>query len=387
MKRIGVITIVKVNNYGAELQAMATTHVLHGMGFKVEIIDYCYYKNWNFKDTRMSVPFIPLSKKGKFLYWLKYRLVNFMVAWILPIILPSVQRRNRRFEEFHRINTPMSKRYMSMPELYNAKMDYDVYIVGSDQVWNPSASSSIEPYFLTFAPKHVKKIAYASSFGVSEIEGSLQSKYKKLLENIDYISVREQSGVDLVRCLTGQIATCVLDPTLMIANDNWDSIMRVYPNMPNKYILVYQLLPSESIYHLATNLAKELDCAVYYLAKRAYGIKVPSGIKTIKDAGPAEFVWLIKNASCVITNSFHGTAFSVNFSVPFYSVLDSKRKGNARIVSLLESVDLMNRIVFEGTEIPKFSVYESAPVQQKIEGMRADSMSFLKKALDITIQS
>lgn len=176
--KIGVITIEQVNNYGAELQATATIKVLQGMGYEAEIIDYCYYKNWNFKDTRISAPFVPMSAKGRLMYWVKYRLVNRIVAKILPMLYSTVRRRIRRFEDFHKINTRMSKRYLSMPELYQTKMDYDVYVVGSDQVWNPSASSSIEPYFLTFAPKEAKKISYASSFGVSNIPASLYENIK-----------------------------------------------------------------------------------------------------------------------------------------------------------------------------------------------------------------
>ena len=214
--KIGVITIEQVNNYGAELQATATVKVLQGMGYEAEIIDYCYYKNWNFKDTKISAPFVSMSAKGRLMYWVKYRLVNRIVAKVLPMLYPTVRRRIRRFDDFHKINTRMSKRYLSMPDLYHAKMNYDVYVVGSDQVWNPSASSSIEPYFLTFAPKEAKKISYASSFGVSNIPASLYEKYKKLLSNIDSLSVREQTGVCLVKALTGRDATCVLDPTLLL---------------------------------------------------------------------------------------------------------------------------------------------------------------------------
>lgn len=116
--RIGVITIEQVNNYGAELQATATIKVLQGMGYEAEIIDYCYYKNWNFKDTRISAPFVPMSAKGRLMYWVKYRLVNRIVAKILPMLYSTVRRRIRRFEDFHKINTRMSKRYLSMPELY-----------------------------------------------------------------------------------------------------------------------------------------------------------------------------------------------------------------------------------------------------------------------------
>lgn len=380
--KIGVITIEQVNNYGAELQATATIKVLHGMGYEAEIIDYCYYKNWNFKDTRFSAPFVPMRAKGRLMYWVKYRLVNRIVAKVLPMLYSTVRRRIRRFEDFHKINTRMSKRYLSMPELYQTKMDYDVYVVGSDQVWNPSASSSIEPYFLTFAPKEAKKISYASSFGVSNIPASLYDKYKKLLSNIDSLSVREQTGVCLVKALTGRDATCVLDPTLLLNKEQWGNIMLAYPHMPSRYILVYQLLPSETLPSLAKKLSEEMDCSVYYLAKRAYAVNAPKGMKVIKDAGPAEFLWLIKNASCVVTNSFHGTAFSVNFGTLFYAVLKPDRGGNARITSLLNSVNLMNRIVYEGDVMPAFSAFDTDLVQKEIEVLRNDSISFLKNALE-----
>ena len=379
--KIGVITIEKVNNYGAELQATATIKVLQGMGYETEIIDYCYYKNWNFKDTRISAPFVSMSVKGRLMYWVKYRLVNRIVAKILPLLYPTVKRRIQRFEDFHKINTRMSNRYLSMPELYQTKMDYDVYVVGSDQVWNPSASSSIEPYFLTFAPKEAKKISYASSFGVSNIPASLYEKYKRLLSNIDYLSVREQTGVCLVKTLTGRDATCVLDPTLLLNKKQWGNIMLAYPHMPSRYILVYQLLPSETLPSLAKSIAEEMKCPIYYLAKRAYAVNAPNGMRVIKDAGPAEFLWLIKNASCVVTNSFHGTAFSVNFCTPFYTVLNSKRGSNARITSLLNSVNLMGRIVYEGDKLPFFSFYDANYVQKHIEMLRKDSTSYLEKAL------
>lgn len=379
--KIGVITIENVNNYGAELQATATIKVLQDMGYDAEIINYCYYKNWNFKDTQMSAPFVSMSAKGRLMYRVKYRLVNWFVSEVLPRFFPTIRRRILRFDDFHKINTKMSKRYLSMPDLYQAKMDYDVYVVGSDQVWNPSASSSIEPYFLTFAPKEAKKISYASSFGVSNIPDSLYEKYKELLSNIDYLSVREQAGVSLVKALTGKEATCVLDPTLLLNREQWGNIMLAYPHMPSRYILVYQLLPSETLPSLAMRIGEEKKCPVYYLAKRAYAVNAPKGMRLIKDAGPAEFLWLIKNASCVVTNSFHGTAFSVNFGTPFYAVLKPSRGGNARITSLLTSVNLMDRTVYEGDAMPAFSAFDADLVQRYIQQLRNDSISFLQNAL------
>ena len=111
MKKIGIITIVKVNNYGAELQAFALQKKLELMGYHTEIIDYLYYKNWRFKDTKESQPFIPMSRKEKLTYWIKYRLINFLIDRILPIINNAVRNRNNRFDSFHKVNKKYSKTF------------------------------------------------------------------------------------------------------------------------------------------------------------------------------------------------------------------------------------------------------------------------------------
>lgn len=383
MKKIGIITIEQVNNYGAELQAFATQRALQQMGHDAEIINYCYYKDWRFKDTKMSAPFIPMTGKQKILYWVKYRLINGLMSTVAPLLYPRLARRNKRFVDFHRKNTKMSRRFMSMPELYAEHMSYDVYVAGSDQVWNPSASSSIEPYFLSFAPSTSKKISYASSFGVSEISKNLQERYKSLLNNIDNISVREQTGVSLVKQLTGREAPLVLDPTLLLDREQWRDVMKHMSGIPDKYILVYQLLPSATIPQLALQLGREMECSVLFLAKRAYGIKAPNGMQVVYDAGPAEFVDLIANAQCVVTNSFHGTAFSVNFGVPFFAVLNPSRKGNARMTSLLGQVGLEKRIVYENADISSLTAAEpmSSTVQDELSKLRAGALKWLQSAI------
>ena len=380
---IGIITIVKVNNYGAELQATATQKILELMGHETEIIDYCYYKTWNFRDTKMSEPFVSMGIKGRLEYWVKYRLIAFLMACVFPQINKKVADRSKRFAQFHQDNTKMSRRYMSMDELYHAKMDYDVYMVGSDQVWNPAASSSIEPYFLTFAPKGAKKVAYASSFGVSRIPSGLERRYAELLTNIDCISVREQAGVEIVKKLTGKKAELVLDPTLLLSKEQWKPMMKQYPGISQRYVLVYQLLPSADLPKLALKLAKENGCEVYYLSKRAYGIKASKGMKVIYDAGPAEFMSLIENAVCVVTNSFHGVAFSVNFDTPFYAVLSTTRDSNTRIESLLNQIGLNDRILYEGEDYMHKEVFWgcNVAVDEKLIALRQKSINFLNSSL------
>lgn len=353
--KIGIITICRVNNYGAELQAFATQKQLEKMGYEAEIIDYLYYKNWRFKNTILSQPFIATTIKERLIYWFKYRLISWIVDKILPICHKYEKRRKENYQSF--INNECSSRqYKSMEELYQANMNYDIYIVGSDQVWNPSASSSIEPYFLTFAPPSAPKLAYASSFGVSSISPNLVDRYNNLLNNLDNISVREESGVELVRQLTGRKAQLVVDPTLLLDKKNWSLYMKPMSGIfPKNYVLIYQLLPSKTILNIALKIGTEKKIPIYNICKRAYGMKKYSGIINILDAGPSEFLWLIANATCMITNSFHGTAFSINFATPFCCVLNSQRKNNGRMTSLLNKMNMRNRILYED-KISNFNI-------------------------------
>lgn len=382
MKKIGIITIVKVNNYGAELQAFALQKKLESKGFQAEIIDYLYYKNWRYKDTKESRPFIPLSLKDRILYWVKYRAVNFLIEKVFTVFNGNIRRRLERFSSFHKEYSRFSKEFRSYPALYRERMNYDVYMVGSDQVWNPSANSSIEPYFLTFAPKGSKKISYASSFGVSVIEEDLHGRFRALLDNIEEISVREESGVQLVKQLTGRDATLVVDPTLLLTSAEWEVCEKLYPNMPKRYVLIYQLSESRTIVGLAKLISKKINAPVFRICKRAFHENIDSGIQNILDAGPSEFLYLIHNAEFVITNSFHGTAFSVNYHKPFFTVLSNKKKNNARMESLLRAIDLQNRLVYE--ESYKSEVIDldidsafSTDTENKLNELRNSSQDFL----------
>ena len=382
--KIGVITIEQVGNYGAELQCYATQKVLQNIGCDAEIIDYCYYKDYRYKDSKMSEPFVPMTFKERIFYVLKYRIVNRFVDKVLLLFNSNIARRNSRFAAFHAENTKMSRKYMSMPELYEASMDYDIFVTGSDQVWNPGAQSSIEPYFLTFAPDSARKISFAASFGVSEIEPNLRERYKEYLSRYDFISVREQNACDMVKQLVGKDAECVLDPTLLLTKDEWMKVARQYDSVPEHYVLVYTLFESPAIFSLAKKVAKEKGISVLRITKRAYFVSHIEGISNISDAGPAEFISLIAGADYIITDSFHGTAFSVNFGIPFSTVVSSKNKSNSRMDSLLNIVGLRERLITDDSDMD--SVKYELPIDEKkvslrVEAARNKSIDFLKGAI------
>lgn len=384
MKKVGIITIVNVNNYGAELQAFATFRKLQLMGYNAKIINYLYYKDWRYIDSKMSRSFNSMSIKGKIIYFAKYRVASFVLNKILPLICKDVKQRIANFNSFHQHNTRFSKLYKSMKDLYTDTPIYDVYMVGSDQVWNPNASSSIEPYFLTFAPHSALTVSYASSFGVSKIENnSIANRIKLGLSSIKTISVRESSGVNLVKELTGRTAQLVCDPTLLLNKSEWTMFMKPVSNMPQRYVLIYQLSESDAIVKLATRIGKQEQIPVYRICKRAFKVKKDKGVVNILNAGPSEFLSLITNASFIITNSFHGTAFSINFDVPFYTVVSAKKKNNNRMESLLDYVGLGKRIVKDDVDITNLPIvgYDVNATQLKLKSFRLESEKFLEDAL------
>ena len=384
MKKVGIITIVNVNNYGAELQAFATFRKLQLMGYNAEIINYLYYKDWRYIDSKMSRSFNSMSIKGKIIYFAKYRVASFVLNKILPLICKDVKQRIANFNSFHQHNTRFSKLYKSMKDLYTDTPIYDVYMVGSDQVWNPNASSSIEPYFLTFAPHSALTVSHDSSFGVSKIENnSIANRIKLGLSSIKTISVRESSGVNLVKELTGRTAQLVCDPTLLLNKSEWTMFMKPVSNMPQRYVLIYQLSESDAIVKLATRIGKQEQIPVYRICKRAFKVKKDKGVVNILNAGPSEFLSLITNASFIITNSFHGTAFSINFDVPFYTVVSAKKKNNNRMESLLDYVGLGKRIVKDDVDITNLPIvgYDVNATQLKLKSFRLESEKFLEDAL------
>ena len=211
-KKIGVITILQVNNYGAELQAFALCHKLNQLGYNTEIINYLFYKNPGFKSTKGSQPFIKLDFKQK----MKETLYPYFKK--IKSIPYATQKniRDKKFSDFHTQYNRLTAPINTFEKLYKANLDYDVFLVGSDQVWNPNTNTNIEPYFLTFADKSKLKLSYASSFGVSKIPTIYHEKYRDLIGNLDAIGVREKTGVSIVKDITDKNATWVLDPTLLL---------------------------------------------------------------------------------------------------------------------------------------------------------------------------
>ena len=363
-KKVGIITIVKVNNYGAELQAFALQRKLNLMGYDAEIIDYLFYKNKQYKRENISKPFYPYPFKMR----IKETLLP-ICEWLRSIPHnKALTYRNKGFAEFHKRNTRFSSTvFKSYSQLYGNPPHYDIYCVGSDQVWNPNCYTSLFPYFLTFVSEGNRKVAYASSFGVSSIPQQAIENYKIGLNNLDYISVREKTGMSIVKQITGKDATVVVDPTLLLLRDEWIKIAKFDKVPSGNYLLLYVLKDSDYITRIAIETARRKSLEIVRLCKGAYTQdNKNSGITDIIDAAPDDFVGLFAKASMVMTNSFHGTVFSNIFHKDFYSIIPRGKDNNSRIVDLLERIGNQTRIINEGDDFKEAAAIEWNSVDNEI---------------------
>lgn len=376
--KIGIITILQVNNYGAELQAFALQHKLNALGYDAEIINYLFYKNPKFKSTKRSQPFIKLDGKQK----IKETLYPYFKKVKSLPYLKQKKDRDFKFNAFHEQYTKLTAPINTIDKLYNMDFEYDVFMVGSDQVWNPNTNTNIEPYFLTFAPHDKLKLSYASSFGVNQIPDIYNEKYKNLINNLDAVGVREKTGVSIVNNITKSNATWVLDPTLLLNKADW-SVFETPTTIDEPYLLMYVLTDSDYISKLAKDIAIEKGLRIVRICKNAFIEDNDPEVINIIDAGPKEYLGLFGKASFVLTTSFHGTCFSVNFSIPFYSVLKKDKLNNSRMIDLLGDLGIPDRILYVGDKTPPKETFELdySQAKEKLEAKRKTSLQYLEQSI------
>ncbi|MBR1387366.1 MAG: polysaccharide pyruvyl transferase family protein [Alloprevotella sp.] len=378
-KSIGIVTIFDVSNFGAELQTYATQKAMQNMGYDAEIIDFPYYKSPSFKREAVANPFYP--------YPLKLRLKEMLsgcLRWVRQLTShKKLDERAHKFKRFHQENTRFSKeKYNRISSLYKNPPSYDVYCVGSDQVWNPYNFVSLYPYFLTFASEGSRKMSYASSFGVSTIPSAAQSVFGACLNGFDAISVREESGARMVEELSQKRATVVCDPTLLLDKNDWEQVERGVAEIPERFVLVYELHPIPYLNMVAAHVSKLLGIPVVRICSES--MATHPGCVNLFNIGPAEFVYLFRHATFVVTNSFHGTCFSLNFRKNFYCVLSPTQNNNSRQLSILNHCNLVSRVLYVGDDLPSLSalpvLYDKA--DEAIEDLRRISVKFIRTAVD-----
>lgn len=373
MKVIGIITIHKINNYGSVLQAYALQRVCEEFGYRVEIIDYDFPNEAHVNNSSAIVEHDSVANEPT---WIKY------------LFAKALLKQHKRISKFVQKYQHLSvKRYKSPYELAQNPPIYNIYITGSDQLWSPRHCNGDTTFMLSFAPESAKKISYAASFGSNKIPIELKPLFEKYLSQYKTISVRENSGRDLIMELTGKESHVVLDPTLLLNASQWNEIAIPRRLVKRKYILCYFLNYSFNAFpyvdDLAEHIRKQTDFEIVRVARPPHRFQLSDTTYMI-GASPQEFLALVRDAEIVLTTSFHGTAFAINYGKPLFSIIKSKEDSDSRQINLMNNLCLNKQIIELGADFPDWNTakYNIADEQRILEKLRCESLGFLKNALD-----
>lgn len=351
MKKIGILTFHYSDNYGAVLQSYALRTIINSLSnCEAEIINYV--------PREFTYPLYKNDKK----------------SWQL------LCEKRKKFEEFLQmkcgINSPMISEVTGN--------QYDYYCVGSDQVWN-LMFADLE-YFLPNLDEEAIKISYAASIGMN-FENAYKRKdlFEKYISKFKSISLREQEHIELIKTVCQKECQCVLDPTLLLKAEDYSLIISKDNVYDKPFILFFWLHHDDELMNgieFVNDLSRKYGIPIVHtvVGAKPYVFNMDAGSMIYE--GVDYFLWYIKNASFVVTNSYHATLFSIQFKIPFYTFLVDKMR--SRLDTLSEKLGIHSRIVdsyINFTMIDDNINFEDIDNRLRVE--RAKSMNFLREALDI----
>lgn len=383
VKKVGIITYRDIaDGQGRFLQAYALYSIIKELGYEPEIIDY-YPKN--ITDTEKSI----IPKIRRFVKnpkrWPVY------VSKLLDDFLKFIYKKDLKlkrdlYENFIEQNIKKTNRFYGYESLENANLNYDAYICGSDQIWNPNFQGLDPAYYLKFAPPH-KRIAYAPSLGTTNIYKDQRERLKQNLEGLVYLSLREKSGAKLIETIIGKDVKVVLDPTFLMPIEWWESLAEP-STLDKRYVLTFLFDNNKYPRVVAKEIAKIYGYEIVSIPNSFADLFYKSQKKVA--IGPKEFVSLFKNASFVCTQSFHGVVLSIIFKRQFFTferdINATETSIFARISDLLEMLNLENRILKEGEFLPsRIKEIDYSNVNMILNQKKQESIEYLKKALQEVI--
>lgn len=371
--KASVITLHTVDNYGSVMQTYATQQILKKCGYDVEFVDY--WRRDNLPQSRAE-----RMLEGSTLQKLKplWGINNFTHKATVSILKSVLEKQRSPMWRFLEEKVQLTKvRYYSFEELEANPPVADVYITGSDQVWNSIWNQGIDrSYFLDFAPAGKPRIAFSASIGREQLDTEEIPETKRLLEKYSAISVREQSAVELLASMDIK-STLVLDPTLMLEAEEWRQLA-TKQKREKPYILIYQLNPNPQMDQYAKQLAQKKNWEIIRIGFGRSDHR--KGGKCVMLPSVEEFLGLFCDAACVLTDSFHATAFSLNLGTDFISVLPGRF--GTRIESITKLTRTENRIL---TSYDDLTVIDRSIDEKNVQNIftveRKKSFDFLKRAI------
>lgn len=371
--KIKTITCHEVYNYGASLQEYALLKYLQEQGHQAETIHYKppFLSN-HFKLWTVSSPFFAknIFLKGIYIILkLPKRLIN--------------RKRKRSFDRFSEKYIPATKTlYTNNDQLKKNLPLAEAYICGSDQIWNSFFENGKDPaFYLDFVPEDKLKVSYAASFAIDKLDESIAPFVKRMVSNIDHVSVRESSGKMILQELGIQNVTQVLDPVFLLDSHSWIPIMDLKTSRSlvgdGNYMVVYDFDCDPLIKSLAVRLQAKYDWNIV-----AFNELIDYADKNLYLHGPEVFLAVLKNAKCILANSFHAVAYSIIFKKEL-AVFNRNYKINTRMRDLLESVGLQQLLLTDQEGVNGFSIgsIDYNKVDAKLDPLIQKSKDFLLDAL------
>lgn len=364
--KIGILTYHRAENYGALLQAYATLNYLKGLGHEAEFVDYWpvyhseYFKVFSMASFKKSSLKGKLAKLGR-----------------LVLVGHKLRQRKRVMQQFiyEQLGLPTRPKY----EDRNAMTEsYDAVIYGSDQIWRKQGLGGVgfdDWYFGGNNVQAMKKIVYAGSMGKIATNAQEDVYVKEQMAHFDQISVREDDLLKYLKRL-GVSSVRVCDPVFLLSRKQWEEVC-VAPKIEQHYILFYNLLNAKESAAFARKLSAETGLPVYEITKKTAIFSRDAHM--ISNASVGEFLGLVRGADYVVSNSFHGVAFSIIFEKQFYAV-GMGEKAN-RVVSLLESVGLRDRYLETSRQDFRVSLIDFETPRQMLKSMVEKSSEYLNEAL------
>lgn len=386
--KIGIITFHFPYNCGATLQCAALQTKLQQMGHQVSVINY---RPWYHQNR--YIPFKnPVYYAGKMMKkqseddpWTK-RLFRGADGFVRVVYswrnYKKVVPRDSRFKRFIQNNLNQTRVYRTLDQLNQRPPKLDMYVCGSDQLWNAKLTEgAFDPaYFLRFGGKDVKRISYAMGANFDSLDDP-QKHLKPLLSDFQAVSLREEKSLEDVRKALpeGVPAYVHIDPTLLLEEEDYTAMMSKQPLETEPFILTYTM-PNESqhkVYNAARIFGEKMNMKVIDVSGNPN--KVNQKVQDNRICGPDEFLWYVKNASYVLTNSFHGTAFSVIFRKQF-AVVPHTETGN-RVSELLEKLGLGHRWTKTGDQAAKIigNEIDYTECEQNLKKLRDEAIDYLRK--------
>lgn len=380
MKKIGLVSVHNPN-YGSMLQTYALHTYLNENGYDNEIILYTKKNDAKQLVRLFNIPLVIM----------KWRVVyrDIYCKLFHKEIAKGLAVRMNMFEAFKKKYFRFSRNHVGWSDLMSANKEYNTFIIGSDQVWNP-INIGTDFFNLLFTNDDKFRISYASSFGVSDIPSAQVEKTKKYISRIHCLSTREVAGVEIIKKYVGRETELVCDPTLLIDCEKWYKLAGTEPIVKNKYIFCYFLGDNPEHRDFANRFKDRTGCKIValqhldelVLSDISFGDYKPFNI------GPAEFVNLIANAEYVLTDSFHGTIFSTLFKRRFFTFsrfeTSDKASTNSRIVSLLNLIGAPDRYIKATANIDDClkSKMDFEKAFDNIKKIQENSRLFLTRSLE-----